>query len=733
MSYNLQCVGSPRRSTSGDVLATIALMDENGVERFTDKVNLTSSRQRQLFAKELLKRFPDLKSHDVESKLLELLWKIPAEDKESGEDHVPQAQVLVNLVRKAGHQFFRDGQTPFVAIERDGHREVWPVHSQGYKRWLSQAYFKAEDGKVPNLDAVGAALNTLEGFAVFDGEDHRLGNRVTWHKNELWYDLTDDAWRAIRIGVKDWEIVDRPPILFQRWAHQLPQITPVKGGDPRAILRFLRPTDEQEELLWLAYIGACLIPDIPHPIPIVYGDPGAGKSMRLRLVRQLLDPSRLPLLSVPRDQQALNQILSHHWVAFFDNVTFLPDWFSDALCRASTGEGSSKRQLFTDDDDVLYSFRRCVGLNGINIMADKSDLLDRSLLVHYRRITDEELLEEKKLLDVFQAEMPAILGGFLDTMVKAISIKPTVHLPWRSRMVDFVAWGAAIARALGCSEMQFLQAYSANIQTQNQTALAASLVATVILEFMAGKDNWTGTPAALLAALEPIADNLKINTRERGWPKTPNWLTRRVNEVRVNLLAEGISVTEEKKDKNTLTLRRVRENTVFTDEGSEIGTAPDSDSKSEAYRRLTVGLPSVETSPDSKLSVSTENTVVFEPESADGIDGIFDINSGSRLVESGAQARILAPIPDFLPPEYPTTPCHICGSSDYWLTRCNQWLCARCHPKPEEEISARVLRFLCEGEGEDIEQRTERLRHALFMLTDREDEYALAGQAEGRK
>jgi hypothetical protein len=35
-------------------------------------------------------------------------------------------------------------------------------------------------------------------------------------------------------------------------------------------------------------------------------------------------------------------------------------------------------------------------------------------------------------------------------------------------------------------------------------------------------------------------------------------------------------------------------------------------------------------------------------------------------------------------PDYPTHPCHNCGNGDYWLTDWNQWLCSRCHPKPEE-------------------------------------------------
>ena len=31
--------------------------------------------------------------------------------------------------------------------------------------------------------------------------------------------------------------------------------------------------------------------------------------------------------------------------------------------------GFSKRELYSDDADVIYNFKRCVGLNGINIVA----------------------------------------------------------------------------------------------------------------------------------------------------------------------------------------------------------------------------------------------------------------------------------------------------------------------------------------------------------------------------
>jgi hypothetical protein len=629
MSYSLQCRGT-RHTTAGEILATVVLVDESGVDLFSDRVNLTLIRSRGQFAKELLKRFPDLKGQDLEGQLLELMRKIPPDQGRDSAERVPQAQVLVALARRDGHEFFHDGQTPFVAMERDGHREIWPIRSQNYKRWLGRSYWEAEDEKVPNQEALSAALNVLEGFAVFDGPEHKLGNRVTWHNEELWYDLTDATWRAVRVSPKGWEVVDKPPILFQRHNHQLPQVTPSQGGDPKAIIKFLRPVNESETVLLLAYIGSCFIPDIPHPIPIVHGDPGSGKSTRLRLMRQLLDPSELPLLSLPRDAQAAVQLLSHHWIAYFDNVSFFPDWISDLLCRACTGEGSSKRQLWTDDEDVIYSFRRCVGLNGINIVTDKPDLLDRTLLLRQERIGEKELLEDSELFKAFKKELPAILGGFLDAMSRAMAIKPEVNLPWRSRMVDFVVWGAAIARALDYTEAQFLQAYSENIQAQNQTALAASLVAQAIMKFMVDNDSWTGTPGELLAALEPVADSLKINTKERGWPKNPTWLTRRINEVRVNILAEGISVLDNRADKRGVTLLKMPKNSVISDGRQEIGMAPDT----TLNLNDSVRLPSLDSEftdgkgyPVTKMTLSEKDSDVSGSEPTVTNDTIFAIIS----------------------------------------------------------------------------------------------------------
>ena len=87
---------------------------------------------------------------------------------------------------------------------------------------------------------------------------------------------------------------------------------------------------------------------------------------------------------------------------------------SDALWRACTGEGFSKRQIYADDDAFIYSFRRSVGLNGINIAVTRADLLGRSILIGLERIARKDRRAEEDLEAGSLKARPHILGGMLD-------------------------------------------------------------------------------------------------------------------------------------------------------------------------------------------------------------------------------------------------------------------------------------------------------------------------------
>ena len=61
------------------------------------------------------------------------------------------------------------------------------------------------------------------------------------------------------------------------------------------------------------------------------------------------------------------------WVVALDNLSGIPAWLSDSLCRASTGDGNVKRALYSDAGLAVVKFRRCVVINGIDLGALRGD------------------------------------------------------------------------------------------------------------------------------------------------------------------------------------------------------------------------------------------------------------------------------------------------------------------------------------------------------------------------
>ena len=76
-------------------------------------------------------------------------------------------------------------------------------------------------------------------------------------------------------------------------------------------------------------------------------------------------------------------------VISLDNLSTVPDWLSDTLCRVSTGLGFSTRTLYENDEETLYDACRPIVINGIGVLGTRSDLLDRTIELELPRIPDD--------------------------------------------------------------------------------------------------------------------------------------------------------------------------------------------------------------------------------------------------------------------------------------------------------------------------------------------------------
>jgi hypothetical protein len=100
-------------------------------------------------------------------------------------------------------------------------------------------------------------------------------------------------------------------------------------------------------------------------------------------------------------------------VVSFDNLSSLQGWLSDTLCRLATGGSFSTRKLYTDTDETLIDVQRPCILNGIEDLATRGDLLERSLILYLPSISDTARRTERELWEQFEAAWPRILGALL--------------------------------------------------------------------------------------------------------------------------------------------------------------------------------------------------------------------------------------------------------------------------------------------------------------------------------
>ncbi len=131
----------------------------------------------------------------------------------------------------------------------------------------------------------------------------------------------------------------------------------------------------------------------------------------------------------------------------FDNLSSLPDWLSDALCRLASGGSFALRQLYTDADEVLFQAARPTILNGIEEVITRQDLADRAIFLAMVSVSGEQRRPEAELWREFELARPYILGALLDAMAHGLRRRHRIRLDRLPRMADFALWAAACETA----------------------------------------------------------------------------------------------------------------------------------------------------------------------------------------------------------------------------------------------------------------------------------------------
>jgi hypothetical protein len=511
----------------------------------------------------------------------------------------------------------------------DGHVEVHPMDESKFKNWISAVYY-AEHGKLLSDEDLKRIVRILLAQAEHDSSipRYRLDVRVRGYNTRqeegqvyaskkeeddnstttvgtvgnvgifgelmedfdvIFYDLTNSKWEAIRISAKGWEIDKHPPFVFRRYGGELPQVYPDRDYTPDILDQYFELWNfkpeykEMQKLLQKVKHVTDLWPNTTaKPIIILPSAQGTGKTTSFEFNKDLIDPNSALTMSFPKDDNQLKQALAHNYMAFFDNLSWISDEQSNTLCRAVTGAGDFKRALFEDDLDVIYAYRRIIGLNGITNVATRPDLLERGLIIMLGDISKQQRDLLRRLRRKYLALKPKVLAFLLDVVSEVMAerekwkgvdedffgLKDVIDanggLP---RMADWSILGEQVAAIIARKEGRpyeqgtFLKAFDENLKILNVEALKASLVAEALTAFMVnrsvhGKTTWQGSPTMLLSELETFiltnSDSIKINTRSKAWPQNPSLLGKEIAGIAPNLRALGITIEFDRSESNVI-------------------------------------------------------------------------------------------------------------------------------------------------------------------------------------
>jgi len=450
-----------------------------------------------------------------------------------------QATLLVELAEEM--ELFHDAEgNAFITISIDQHLETWRIKSQGFRRWLNGQFWR-ECHKAPGAQAMQGALGVLSSKAMYEGSEHSVFVRLGEYEGAVWLDMANADWQAIQITAAGWQISERPPVKFLRPRGLLPLPLPKRGGNIRLLREFLNLACEDDWVLALSWLMAALRPTGPYPLLVVNGEQGSAKTTLCRVLRGLVDPNAASLRAAPRDTRDLMIAASNSWILGYDNLSSIPPWLSDAFCRLATGGGFATRELYSDSEEVILDVMRPIIINGIEELATRSDLLDRSINLTLPTIADADRRTEAELWRDIRQLQPQILGALLDGVSRTMRRLPSVRLQSPPRMADFAVWSVAAEEGLGFAAGAFLAAYGSNRDSANGLAIEASALGSVIQEFVAEKGLWEGTAQGLLVELERHHSSEQAKNR-RDWPKTPQYVGKILRRLAPNLRLSGVDV-----------------------------------------------------------------------------------------------------------------------------------------------------------------------------------------------
>lgn len=272
--------------------------------------------------------------------------------------------------------------------------------------------------------------------------------RIANFDDSIVYKLSKE--KTVTISKNAWEVSENHLNLFAERPTELPQVEPIKSDNGLDRFDKYLNVSEDEKLLLKVFLICCFNPSIYLPTICIKGEPGSGKTILASMLKDLIDPSVYKSHSVdiftPSD---LMVFLSNCYFEVFDNNYKLSPKRKEIFLMAIT-RTSFNREKYSNSESMRYNTRLC--FTGNPQFLEYADISARTLSFTMKPL-NENRVENSKLCNDFNADLPYILGGIFELLATALDIQQYINLENPIRLADFHKFGYAVAEAMdGCGD-----------------------------------------------------------------------------------------------------------------------------------------------------------------------------------------------------------------------------------------------------------------------------------------
>lgn len=217
--------------------------------------------------------------------------------------------------------------TFLCSIPHNGNKEILDIHSSNF-RIAFKSFWKKEYGELLNDKEVQEIISIIEVECYESKNKIQRNHRIYTKGRMLIYQLNTDNNTSVRIEDGECEIEETPDFMFYTDRNFKNQVEPDLNVMPEELLPYIRKhfnvKDEDDVILIsILIVSSMLGMNFNHPVILIQGEKGSGKSECLKKLEMIIDPKDSGICAYTSNKEAIVLRLSKSYFTCFDNVSFI--------------------------------------------------------------------------------------------------------------------------------------------------------------------------------------------------------------------------------------------------------------------------------------------------------------------------------------------------------------------------------------------------------------------------